>query len=64
LIEDDLRLDPQNLLSFIQEQNINRIFLPFVALQFLTETADATKYYPASLEEVMTAGEQLKITPQ
>ena len=35
LIEDDLRLDPQNLLSFIQEQNINRIFLPFVALQFL-----------------------------
>ncbi|MBS1600362.1 MAG: amino acid adenylation domain-containing protein [Bacteroidetes bacterium] len=64
LIEDDMRLDPQNLLHFIQEQNINRIFLPFVALQFLTETADATKFYPTSLEEVMTAGEQLKITPQ
>lgn len=64
LIEDDLRLDPQNLLHFIQEENINRIFLPFVALQFLTESADATKFYPDSLQEVMTAGEQLKITPQ
>jgi len=64
LIEDDLRLDPQNLLHFIEEQNINRIFLPFVALQFLTETADASKFYPVSLREVMTAGEQLKITPQ
>jgi len=64
LVDDDLRLDPQNLLTFIQDQGINRIFLPFVALQFLTETADSTKYFPSSLEEVMTAGEQLKITPQ
>src|SRR5580765_3963196 len=64
LIDDDLRLDPQSLLRFIQEKSINRIFLPFVALQYLTEAADATQYFPASLQEVMTAGEQLKITPQ
>lgn len=64
LIEDDLRLDPQSLLQFIQEENINRIFLPFVALQYLTEAADLSQFYPECLQEVMTAGEQLKITPQ
>lgn len=64
LIEDDLRLDPAALLGFIDEQGIERIFLPFVALQYLAEAADASQYYPAGLKEVMTAGEQLKITPQ
>jgi len=64
LIEDDLRLDPQSLLNFIQQEKINRIFVPFVALQYLTEAADANQFFPSSLQEVMTAGEQLKITPQ
>ena len=64
MIEDDKRLNPQALLTTIQDQQINRIFLPFVALQYLTEAADASNYFPTSLREVITAGEQLKITPQ
>ncbi|RAJ22863.1 polyketide synthase [Pedobacter cryoconitis] len=64
LIQDDLRLDPVNLLNFISEAAIDRIFLPFVALQFLAEAATGNKQYPAHLKEIMTAGEQLKITPQ
>ncbi|MBB5622005.1 amino acid adenylation domain-containing protein [Pedobacter cryoconitis] len=64
LIHDDLRLDPVNLLNFITEAAIDRIFLPFVALQFLAEAAAGNKQYPAHLKEIMTAGEQLKITPQ
>ncbi|MEJ0106405.1 MAG: amino acid adenylation domain-containing protein [Bacteroidota bacterium] len=64
LIEDDLRLDPQSLLKFIEKESINRIFVPFVALQYLTEAADANQHFPRCLEEVMTAGEQLKVTPQ
>ncbi|HXB09203.1 MAG TPA: amino acid adenylation domain-containing protein, partial [Puia sp.] len=64
LIEDELRLDPQKLLRFIGTENINRIFLPFVALQYITEAADAAKLFPSCLREVMTAGEQLKVTPQ
>ena len=64
LIEDDLRLDPQRLLRFIEKEDICRIFLPFVALQYITEAADAAKRLPSCLREVMTAGEQLKITPQ
>ena len=64
LISDDLRLDPIRLLDFINIQEINRIFLPFVALQSLTENSDMINRFPASLEEVITAGEQLIITPQ
>lgn len=64
LINDDLRLDPINLLEYISRNKIDRIFMPFVALQFLSEAASGTKVFPESLREVITAGEQLKITPQ
>ncbi len=64
LVDEDRRLDPYLLLQFIEERSVERIFLPFVALQMLTETADKYKIFPSSLREVITAGEQLKITPQ
>jgi amino acid adenylation domain-containing protein len=64
LIPDEIRLDPTELLKFIDTKHINRIFLPFVALQYLAEAAGSYTFTSASLKEVMTAGEQLKITPQ
>jgi amino acid adenylation domain-containing protein len=64
LVDDDLRVDPYRLLRYITDNAVNRIFLPFVVLQYLTEAADAEQYFPLCLTEVMTAGEQLKITPQ
>jgi amino acid adenylation domain-containing protein len=64
LIDDDRRLDPHHLLKSIEENSIERIFLPFVALQLLTEAANAYQLYPSSIREIITAGEQLKITPQ
>ncbi|SEN94375.1 amino acid adenylation domain-containing protein [Mucilaginibacter gossypiicola] len=64
LVDEELRIDPVKLLQFIDEHAINRIFLPFVVLQYLTEAAIANNHIPVSLKEVMTAGEQLKITPQ
>ncbi|UOR05308.1 amino acid adenylation domain-containing protein [Hymenobacter aerilatus] len=64
LVTNELRLDFERLLSFIQKQGINRLFLPFVALQYLVEAATHTKQFPACIQEVMTAGEQLKCTPQ
>lgn len=63
LLTDDERLDPNLLLQFIESQQINRLFLPFVALQYLTEAAVSNHIFPACLKEVITAGEQLKITP-
>lgn len=64
LVDEEMRVDPYPLLRYIEQHQVNRIFLPFVVLQYLTEAADAEKYFPACLKEVMTAGEQLKITPQ
>ena len=64
LVDETMRVDPNRLLSYIETNKVNRIFLPFVVLQYLTEAADAEKHFPACLKEVMTAGEQLKITPQ
>ncbi|MBA6151371.1 polyketide synthase [Gelidibacter maritimus] len=64
LINDMLRLDMVALLNYIDKQKVNRLFLPFVALQALAEAAMSTNHYPSSLKEIMTAGEQLKITPQ
>ncbi|RYY20523.1 MAG: amino acid adenylation domain-containing protein, partial [Cytophagaceae bacterium] len=63
LLEEEQPLDLASLLDLVAAQQVNRLFLPFVALQALAEVAVATQRLPASLQEVMTAGEQLKITP-
>lgn len=63
LVEDDIRLDPERLLKFIVKESIHRIYLPYVALQYLTDAAEQHNIYPSQLQEVITAGEALKITP-
>ena len=63
LIDESLRLEMAALLKFINQQKINRLFVPFVALQALAEAALSIEVFPSSLNEIMTAGEQLKITP-
>jgi amino acid adenylation domain-containing protein len=63
LIDDDDRRDSHRLLSVLREQRINRLFLPFVALQALCEAAYSSELMPGDLTEVITAGEQLQITP-
>src|SRR5690606_23225947 len=64
MVDDELRLNPTALLTFIDEQNVNRLFLPFVALQLLADAAGFSGVHPRCLQEVITAGEQLKVTPQ
>ena len=64
LISDEVRRDPFRLLRFLTDKEIERLFLPFVALQQLAEVADAQEAVPTSLCEVITAGEQLQITRQ
>ncbi|OLP20470.1 non-ribosomal peptide synthetase [Leptolyngbya sp. 'hensonii'] len=62
LISEDTRKDAVELLRFLNEQEIERLFLPFIGLQHLAEVADSRGIAPASLREVITAGEQLQIT--
>src|SRR6185369_883592 len=63
LASDDVRRDAEALLCYLDEQKIERLFLPFVALQHLADAAERRAIIPASLSEVITAGEQLRVTP-
>lgn len=62
LMQEELRRDPAGLLRYLIAQRIQRLFLPFVALQQLAEEVAATGRVPAALIDVITAGEQLQIT--
>jgi amino acid adenylation domain-containing protein len=63
LLREDERKDAREWLRVIIEQRVERLFVPFVALQHLAEVAETEKLSPKSLRQVITAGEQLKITP-
>ncbi len=62
LVDEEVRRDPPALLRLLAEQRVERLFLPFVALQQLALAARPGGI-PASLREVMSAGEQLYVTP-
>ena len=63
LIDDVLRRDARGLLQHIVSNKVQRIFLPFVALKQLAEASEYADVTPPDLREVITAGEQLQITP-
>jgi len=63
LVDDSYRLNAGRLLDYIEQEQINRVFLPYVVLQYLTESAVASRRFPAHLLEIITGGELLKITP-
>ncbi|MEH2027051.1 non-ribosomal peptide synthase/polyketide synthase [Nostoc sp.] len=63
LIGEQLRQEPLALLHLLQEQAVERVFVPFVALQQLAEVAVSSELVTSNLREIITAGEQLQITP-
>ncbi|HEX8559857.1 MAG TPA: amino acid adenylation domain-containing protein [Pyrinomonadaceae bacterium] len=63
LVGDETRRDAGELLRVLDAERVERLFLPFVALQHLAEASEAEGFAPRRLREVITAGEQLKITP-
>nr|WP_236197277.1 non-ribosomal peptide synthetase [Pseudomonas glycinae] len=62
LITPRWRQDAEALLDYMVEARIERLFLPYVALQHLAQTAVTRGIYPSALREVITAGEQLLCT--
>ena len=58
----ETRRDPALLVDLCRARGIERLFLPFVALRELAETA-AGQPSLDDLREVITAGEQLQVTP-
>ncbi|MET0398243.1 MAG: non-ribosomal peptide synthase/polyketide synthase, partial [Longimicrobiaceae bacterium] len=62
LVDEETRRDPEALLRLVEREGVERLFLPFAALQQLAETAESRGVRPAALREVVTAGEQLRAT--
>ncbi|MEV8319576.1 amino acid adenylation domain-containing protein [Streptomyces sp. NPDC059900] len=62
LVDEDVRRDPQRLLTYLKDQRVHRVFAPFVALQQLADSARELDVYPQDLREVVTAGEQLQVS--
>ena len=61
LLDEDKRRDPAQLCAALREHRVERIFLPYVALQMLAEAARTC--LPTDLRDVVSAGEQLQLTP-
>ncbi len=58
------RRDPWALLDLIERERIERVFLPYVALQAIADAAtSAARTAPSTLQDLIIAGEQLRITP-
>ncbi|MCP4654553.1 MAG: AMP-binding protein, partial [bacterium] len=62
LLTEEDRRDPLRLVERIERHRIERLYLPFVALQQLCEAA--AERPPRALREVITAGEQLQVSRQ
>ncbi|MGW2328313.1 amino acid adenylation domain-containing protein [Streptomyces sp. NPDC001700] len=56
------RQDIPALLDQLESAGVERVFMPYVALQLLAEHAVHLGRYPSRLREVVTAGEQLVCT--
>ena len=63
MIDEAARRDYHELLEVLDSQEVRRIFLPFVALQGLAQYTQTVERWPRTLREVITAGEQLYVTP-
>jgi amino acid adenylation domain-containing protein len=62
LIDDDTRRNAETLVDYLRAHRIQRIFLPFAALQNLAESAENAQL--PDLQGIITAGEALRSTPQ
>lgn len=64
VISEELRRDVPRLLRRIDEADVERVYMPYVALQRLAEAATALDITPRSLRVVVSSGEQLRITEE
>ncbi|MCL6494720.1 MAG: amino acid adenylation domain-containing protein, partial [Ignavibacterium sp.] len=64
LTDEETRRDPLRLVELIIKEKVERIFLPYIALQNLAEASELKNHKRFSLKHIITAGEQLIVTPQ
>ncbi|MER6104112.1 amino acid adenylation domain-containing protein [Streptomyces sp. NPDC001832] len=64
LLAEDERKDMPALLRLLDREEVERVFMPYVALQQLAETSQALGIRPAALRVIISSGEQLRITDE
>jgi len=64
LIDNETKLDVPLLLDIIKHNNIDTLFLPPAFLKFVFSDPDYSAQFPINVKHIITAGEQLVITPQ
>ena len=63
LVSEATRRDVDGLVDFLENNAIERLHLPFASLKHLAEASCNSNKLPTRLREIITAGEQLQITP-
>jgi amino acid adenylation domain-containing protein len=64
MVPEEVRRDLPALLRLIDRERVERIFIPYVALQQLALAAAALDLTPGSLRLIVCGGEQLRITEE
>ncbi len=64
LLDEWLRRDPRALMEFMSKRSITRLFVPPLMLQSVAEYCQSAGAVPDALQDVVCAGEQLRITPE
>jgi amino acid adenylation domain-containing protein len=62
LVSEERRHNMVVLLRLLDHEGVERVFLPYVALQKLAETAETLDLYPRRLRVLVSSGEQLRVT--
>jgi surfactin family lipopeptide synthetase A len=64
LVNEWTRKDAPALMRHLHAHAVERLFVPPLMLQALAECFEALGEFPATLRDVIAAGEQLRVTPQ
>ena len=64
LLDEWIRRDSQSLMEFLSDHKIERLFVPPLMLQALAEFSNISEVTPKDLQDVIVAGEQLRISPE
>ncbi|HZF87479.1 non-ribosomal peptide synthetase [Streptomyces sp.] len=64
VLSEDERRDMPGLLRLLDRERVERLCLPYVALQQLAEAAAALDLAPRSLKALLSSGEQLRVTDE
>ncbi|WP_329100841.1 amino acid adenylation domain-containing protein [Micromonospora sp. NBC_01699] len=64
LVDEETRRDMPALLRLLDRERVERVFLPYIALQQVAVTSDALGIVPRGLRVIVSSGEQLRITEE